>query len=273
MLAGVSAMCMRPLRVRRDGVLLTCRFSDSHSLHLKPGFPDPLTDDPGREYLMSINALRHSISATVRCLGNRRTGRQALAVVGAFVALVACGPAPNGDANNAGGATPASSPAASDNSSPTGQPTDTGTPNTAPATSTAGNGPTLDPRGPDLQLYTLPECTVVPGGALSGADGLTIFVAIRNGGPGTFSRLVPWEMSSDTGLSAHGNSAISTGSAFTAMQTDLRSGDFNRTHRFTIKADPGNQIVERNESNNTVAITVTLPTRPIRAADVPCTSP
>jgi hypothetical protein len=221
---------------------------------------------------MSIDALRHSISATVRRLVNRSTGCQALAVVGVFVALGACGPAPSGGGGNAGGATPANSPAAPDNSSPTGNPTNPATANTAPTTSTAGNGPTLDPKGPDLQLYTLPECSVVPGGALSGADGLIVLVAIRNGGPGTYSRLVPWEMSSNTGLSAHGNSAISTGSAFTSMQADLRPGDYNRVHRFSIKADPNNQIVERNESNNTVTVTVTLPARPTRAADVPCTS-
>lgn len=59
----------------------------------------------------------------------------------------------------------------------------------AGATMTTGGGtpttdsPTTDARGPDIQLFTLPECSVVPGGALSGADSLTIFVAVRNGTP------------------------------------------------------------------------------------------
>jgi hypothetical protein len=124
----------------------------------------------------------------------------------------------------------------------------------------------VDPKGPDLQLYTLPECSLAP-------DGLTIFVAVRNGGPGGYSKLAPWAMSSNTGLSAQGNTALSTGSAFTAMQTPLRDGDFGRTHRFTITADPGNQVVERDESNNTLTVTVRLPARPDGAVDVPCSSP
>ena len=224
---------------------------------------------------MSIDHARHSIGKVIGRLGDRSlvTGCRALAIVGVFVVLGACSPAPNDDGDNGAGVAPANSPATRDNSSPTGKPTNLATPTTPPTTSTASSGPTLQPKGPDLQLYTLPECSVVPGGALSGADGLTIFIAIRNGGPGSHSGLVPWEMSSNTGLSAHGNSAISTGSAFTAMQVDLRSGDYNRAHRFTIKADPANQIVERNESNNTLTVTVTLPARPARAGNVPCISP
>jgi hypothetical protein len=137
----------------------------------------------------------------------------------------------------------------------------------------SGSGDTTNPAGPDFTLYSLPECSVVPGGSLSGADGLTIFVALRNSGPGDWSTLVPFRLTSDTGLSGGGNAAISTGSSFVPMQVDLRASDYRRTHRFTVTADPAGEIVERDESNNTLTVTVALPGRPSNAQDVPCTSP
>ncbi len=132
------------------------------------------------------------------------------------------------------------------------------------------SGPTLNPGGPDFVLFSLPECSVVPGGSLSGADNLTLFVALRNAGPGDWTTLVPFRLTSPTGLSGGGNTAISTGSAFTGMQVDLRPADWSGTHRFTITADPDNAVVERDESNNTLEIDVTLPPRPSGATDVAC---
>lgn len=130
-----------------------------------------------------------------------------------------------------------------------------------------------DPTGPDIQLFTVPECSVVPNGSLSGADNLTIFVAVRNGGPGAIDRLVPVLLESDTGLRAESNNAISSGSAFNPLQVDLSADDYSRTHRFTVTADPNNEIIERDESNNVLTVTVTLPARPSSSQDVPCTSP
>jgi hypothetical protein len=149
----------------------------------------------------------------------------------------------------------------------------TGGDGTTPTTGAEEATPVTDPSGPDLQLFTLPECSVVPGGALSGADALTMFVAVRNGGPGSVDRLVPVRIRSDTGLSATLNSAISTGSATTGMSVDLSGGDYERTHVFSIVADPGNEIIERDVTNNEIQVTVNLPSRPSRATDVPCTSP
>jgi hypothetical protein len=122
-------------------------------------------------------------------------------------------------------------------------------------------------------LFTLPECSIVPNGALSGLDALSIFVALRNSGPGGWSQLVPFRMVSDTGLSAEGNTAISTGSSFTAMQVDLNTADYGRSHRFTITADPDNVIVERDETNNELVVTVSLGDRPTTSGNVDCTSP
>jgi hypothetical protein len=125
----------------------------------------------------------------------------------------------------------------------------------------------------DLSLYTVPECSVIPGGALSGADNLTVFVAVRNSGPAQLSQLVPFTLTSDTGRAGGGNTAISTGTDFTAMQIDLGLDDYGRSHHFTVTVDPIDEIAERDESNNTLELTVVLPDRPNLAEDVPCTTP
>ena len=63
------------------------------------------------------------------------------------------------------------------------------------------------------------------------------------------------------------------GSGFTAMQVNLSAADYSRTHHFTITADPNNQIRERDETNNQLAISVALPPRPTGTINVTCTSP
>ena len=147
-------------------------------------------------------------------------------------------------------------------------------PDVTPESSETGvASPDVDPAGPDFTLYTLPECSVVPGGAISGADAFTMLVALRNSGPGTWNNLVPFRVSSDTGLSGQGNTAVSTGSAFTAMQVDLNPSDYSRAHRFTITADPDNQIRERDEANNELTISVALPPRPTSTTNIGCSSP
>jgi hypothetical protein len=146
----------------------------------------------------------------------------------------------------------------------------------SPETSTSepgGESTSTDPNGPDFTLFTLPECSIVPNGAQSGLDALSIFVALRNSGPGEWSQLVPFRMDSDTGLSAQGNTAVSTGSGFTAMQVDLNTDDYGKSHRFTIIADPDNTIVERDEANNELVVTVSLGNRPTTSGNVNCTSP
>jgi CARDB len=146
----------------------------------------------------------------------------------------------------------------------------------SPETSTSepgGESTSTDPNGPDFTLFTLPECSIVPNGAQSGLDSLSIFVALRNSGPGDWAQLVPFRMVSDTGLSAQGNTAVSTGSSFTAMQVDLNADNYGQSHRFTITADPDNTIVERDEANNELVVTVSLGDRPTTSGNVDCTSP
>jgi CARDB len=170
--------------------------------------------------------------------------------------------------------TAGSEPSATDTAAgQTGTETETTDPPSEAATATGVASSDVDPAGPDITLFTVPECSVVPGGALSGADALTMFVAVRNGGPGSWNSLVPYRVVSDIGPSAEGNSALSEGESFTAMQVDLGPGDYSRTHHFTVTADPNNQIRERDESNNQLTITVSLPDRPTGTVEVGCTSP
>jgi hypothetical protein len=196
----------------------------------------------------------------------------------ALVTLVGCSPSP-GPTTTApeGGATTSTEPAEGGTpTTPTGEggtpttPTgEGGTPTTPPGDDTPTALPT-DSSGPDFTLFSLPECSVIPGGSLTGADNLTIFVSVRNSGPGSFSRLVPFELRSDTGLVGGGNTTLSTGSSFTAMQVDLKPSDYSRIHRFTITADPANSVVERSESNNSLTIQVSLPSRPSGTTNVTC---
>lgn len=144
------------------------------------------------------------------------------------------------------------------------------TPVAATVTLTLEDPTVEDPQGPDLVLFTVPECSVVPGGALGGGDALTMFVAVRNAGPGAVGRLVPFELVSDTGLTGSGNTAVATGSATTPMQVTVGPADYGTTHTFAITADPANEIVERDESNNSLRLAVDLVARPSGAADVPC---
>jgi hypothetical protein len=144
---------------------------------------------------------------------------------------------------------------------------------TTDTTETTEPPPVTDPSGPDLFVEFGGECDVIPGGALGGGDVLNILVRVRNAGPGTVDRLVPMLVESDTGLQATSNTSVGTGSAVNAMQVTLPQDAYGRTHRFTITADPANEIIERDVSNNAIRVTVQLPTRPASFTVVPCSSP
>ncbi|SNY73408.1 hypothetical protein [Paractinoplanes atraurantiacus] len=140
---------------------------------------------------------------------------------------------------------------------------------TTPTPSETTTGPP-EPR-PDLTLSTAKlRCSVVRNGALSGADVLAVDLAILNAGVAPVRRLVPFRLSSRTGITGRGSSGISDGTAVTAMQADLDPGDYNRTHVLTARVDPDDEIAESDEVNNRVTVAVALGSRPEAAADVPC---
>ena len=130
-----------------------------------------------------------------------------------------------------------------------------------------------EPSDVDLHLYALPECSNVLDGALDGGDNLVLFVAVRDGGPQPVSGPVVVTVSSDTGLSSRATTGVSAGSTFTGMEVSLGSSDYNKTHHFTITADPDDDVAERDEENNQLRISVPLGSRQQSEGDVPCTSP
>jgi uncharacterized membrane protein YeaQ/YmgE (transglycosylase-associated protein family) len=138
-------------------------------------------------------------------------------------------------------------------------------PTTPPTTTTTPDGPK-----PDFTLSAIPRCYVIPGGQLSGADGLTLMVVVKNIGHAPYNGLVPFSLVSNTGLSAGGNTGYGSRDG-TAMQVDLRSSDYQKSHRFTVTVDPDNVIDEEDESNNLLRIRVSLPTRPQQYREVSCT--
>lgn len=144
------------------------------------------------------------------------------------------------------------------------------TPTAGPVTPTGGPGTSAPAAQLDLYLQALQGCSYVPNGSISGIDSLTMFVGIQNTSPQQVDALVPYSISSDTGLQGSGRAVTSQGAAETPMQVVLRPEDFDRTHRFTAVADPGNEIPERDELNNTILIEVFMPSRPAVSQSIPC---
>jgi beta-lactam-binding protein with PASTA domain len=117
------------------------------------------------------------------------------------------------------------------------------------------------------------ECGYIPGGHLSGADLLNVFFRMQiEGGTPQETGLVQVRGQSNTGLTASHNAAPSN-QAFTASQFALDANAFGRTHTILITVDPDNRIAEASTADNTIRVTVTLPSpRPTQAIDpLPCT--
>ena len=104
------------------------------------------------------------------------------------------------------------------------------------------------------------SCSYIPNGHLSGADLLNVhfFFLIIGGNPEDVGRLLSVRGSSDTGLSSSHNSAPNN-QAETVAQFALRPDDFGRSHSITISVDAENAVPETNESDNTVRVSVSLP--------------
>ncbi|MFI5694699.1 hypothetical protein ACIA58_22790 [Kribbella sp. NPDC051586] len=124
----------------------------------------------------------------------------------------------------------------------------------------------------DLSFSTVSSCQVDPGGASNGGDKLTISVAVLNSNDQNLAQLVPFSLTSDTGLNGGGNAQVSTGSGSAPMTVALGSADYSQVHHFTLTLDPEGKIPETNESNNSLEVRVDLPTRPDSPSDVPCTT-
>lgn len=120
----------------------------------------------------------------------------------------------------------------------------------------------------DLLLTAVSRCLVVPQ-ASENIDRLKIFPRIQHLGPLELSQPVPIRISSDTGLVGAADIALDNGVP-TAVQIDLRPDDYGKPHLFTITIDPDGVIPERDESNNTLDVSLSLPSAGGQPQELPC---
>jgi len=122
----------------------------------------------------------------------------------------------------------------------------------------------------DLSAQGRTDCSYVPGGTVDGRDALNVGFHLVLIGSSGLDRLVEVVGRSDTGLSAR-VAAQANNRGQTILAFPLRGEDFGRTHRIELTVDPDNQFRETDESNNVLALSVTLPSpRPSHAMDLAC---
>lgn len=115
-------------------------------------------------------------------------------------------------------------------------------------------------------------CSYVPNGSLSGDDGLTVFFFfLVLGDPSDLDGSVRVQGSSDTGLSTSYFTRPSN-QALSVAQFELRPADFGRRHVIAISVDSAGEVAETDESDNTIRVSVDLPSpRPTSVIDpLPC---
>jgi hypothetical protein len=104
---------------------------------------------------------------------------------------------------------------------------------------------------------------------LSGADQLSVnfYFLIIGGNPSDVPGGLSVTGSSDTGLYTHYDTSPNN-QAVSAAQFALRSGDFGVLQTIKIVVDSANQVEETDESDNTIIVSVRLPSpRPTSTID------
>jgi hypothetical protein len=104
------------------------------------------------------------------------------------------------------------------------------------------------------------SCNYIPHGTLSGADELSVDFnfLITGGSPSDVPGGLSVTGSSDTGLYTRYYTSPNN-QALSVAQFALRPGDFGVLHTIKITVDSANQVDETDESDNTVAVSVRLP--------------
>ena len=113
------------------------------------------------------------------------------------------------------------------------------------------------------------SCNYIPNGALSGADELSVdfYFLIIGGNPSDVPAGLSVTGSSDTGLYTHYYTSPNN-QALSVAQFALRPGDFGVLHTIKITVDSTNQVGETDESDNTIVVSVRLPSpRPTSTID------
>jgi len=137
---------------------------------------------------------------------------------------------------------------------------------------TGGGGSTSGSGGAHFNLVASPDnasCNYIPNGALSGADQLSVefYFLIIGGNPSDVPGGLSVTGSSDTGLSTSYRTSPNN-QALSVAQFALRPGDFGVLHTIKIVVDSAGQVAETDESDNTIVVSVRLPSpRPSATID------
>ena len=137
-----------------------------------------------------------------------------------------------------------------------------------PASRVALSSP-VGPTRPDLTLSAQVSCSISPDEPETGVDLLAIRTTLRTSGPGDIDRpvLLRLENAGDTIDEITVPAGTGTAVRMTAI---LTPADYAGAHRFTITADPGGEIDETDEANNSIRVTATPAERPASETEVPC---
>jgi PASTA domain/CARDB len=117
---------------------------------------------------------------------------------------------------------------------------------------------------PDLTIELQQDCSLVPGGALTGEDQLTIFYRIENVGTGAHDDKVKVRAVSDTGEKEDRITGVSTSTAASFSQLKIHPEDYGTMFQITVTVDPDLAIEEENDENNSAVLTVQMPSVPSR---------
>jgi hypothetical protein len=150
-------------------------------------------------------------------------------------------------------------------------------PRSGPVTETPLRG-----NAPDIKVYPVEKCELVPGGSVSGGDVVNFLLPIRNVGNVAVDSLVEVSTEGSSSLVGRGVGSVAvpvpdgTASATpaTVAIAAITGQEYGHQQRFTIIADPENAIVELDESNNEMTVLVDFPPAPPSgAAALNCESP
>jgi hypothetical protein len=135
-----------------------------------------------------------------------------------------------------------------------------------------GTGTGTDGGSARFNLVASPDnasCNYIPNGALSGADELSVdfYFLIIGGSPSDVPGGLSVTGSSDTALYTRYYTSPNN-QALSVAQFALQPGDFGVLHTIKITVDSANQVEETDESDNTIVVSVRLPSpRPTSTID------
>lgn len=134
----------------------------------------------------------------------------------------------------------------------------TETPRPEPVTETpvAGNAP-------DVKVFPVEKCELVPGGSLSGGDVINFSLPVVNVGNVVIESLVTIRAEGGSGLIGTKTVAVPEDTeSSTAASVAITGQEYGEQQRYTIRADPENVIAELDESNNETVVLVDFPPAP-----------